>query len=69
MKAIILAGGFGTRLRGVVPDRPKPMALIAGKPFLEHQIHFLKDENVKARIHEPHPVFTKMLFFISAFIM
>ena len=31
----MLAGGFGTRLRGVVPDLPKPMAPIAGKPFLE----------------------------------
>lgn len=35
MEAIILAGGFGTRLRGVVPDLPKPMAPINGKPFLE----------------------------------
>lgn len=35
MEAIILAGGFGTRLRAVVPDLPKPMAPIAGRPFLE----------------------------------
>jgi D-glycero-alpha-D-manno-heptose 1-phosphate guanylyltransferase len=35
MEAIILAGGFGTRLRSVVPDLPKPMAPIAGRPFLE----------------------------------
>jgi D-glycero-alpha-D-manno-heptose 1-phosphate guanylyltransferase len=35
MEAIILAGGFGTRLRGLVSDVPKPMAPIAGKPFLE----------------------------------
>ena len=42
MKALILAGGLGTRLRAVVPDMPKPMALLAGKPFLEHQIRFLK---------------------------
>jgi len=35
MEAIILAGGFGTRLREIVPDTPKPMALIAGRPFLE----------------------------------
>jgi len=35
MEAIILAGGFGTRLREVVPDLPKPMAPVAGKPFLE----------------------------------
>lgn len=35
MEAIILAGGFGTRLRTVVNDVPKPMASIAGRPFLE----------------------------------
>ena len=36
-KALILAGGFGTRLREVIKDVPKPMALIAGKPFLEQK--------------------------------
>jgi len=35
MEAIVLAGGFGTRLRHVVPDLPKPMAPVAGRPFLE----------------------------------
>lgn len=35
MEAVVLAGGFGTRLRGVVPDLPKPMAPVAGRPFLE----------------------------------
>lgn len=38
-EAIILAGGFGTRLRSVVSDVPKPMAPIDGKPFL----HWLLD--------------------------
>lgn len=35
MEAIILAGGFGTRLRSVVSDVPKPMAPVGGRPFLE----------------------------------
>jgi D-glycero-alpha-D-manno-heptose 1-phosphate guanylyltransferase len=35
MEAIVLAGGFGTRLKQVVPNLPKPMAPIAGRPFLE----------------------------------
>lgn len=35
MEAIVLAGGFGTRLRQVVPDVPKPMAPVTGRPFLE----------------------------------
>lgn len=36
MKAVVLAGGFGTRLREKVPDIPKPMAPVAGRPFLEY---------------------------------
>jgi len=40
-------GGLGTRLRNVVKDRPKPMALIQGKPFLEYQIEWLKKNGVK----------------------
>ncbi len=35
MEAVVLAGGFGTRLKQVVPHLPKPMAPIAGRPFLE----------------------------------
>ena len=35
MEAIVLAGGFGTRLKKVLPDLPKPMAPVAGRPFLE----------------------------------
>jgi D-glycero-alpha-D-manno-heptose 1-phosphate guanylyltransferase len=35
MEAIVLAGGFGTRLRQVVGNVPKPMAPVAGRPFLE----------------------------------
>jgi D-glycero-alpha-D-manno-heptose 1-phosphate guanylyltransferase len=34
MEAIVLAGGFGTRLRAAVPDLPKPLAPVAGRPFL-----------------------------------
>ena len=46
MKALILAGGFGIGLSGVVKDVPKPMALIAGKPFLEHQLILLRDQGI-----------------------
>jgi D-glycero-alpha-D-manno-heptose 1-phosphate guanylyltransferase len=38
--AIILAGGFGTRLRSAVPDLPKPMAPIGNRPFLEYQLDY-----------------------------
>lgn len=42
VKVLILAGGLGTRLRSLVTDRPKPMALIKGKPFLEYKIEQLR---------------------------
>jgi NDP-sugar pyrophosphorylase family protein len=38
MKAIILAGGQGTRLQAVIHDIPKPMAPVNGRPFLEFLI-------------------------------
>ena len=38
--AIVLAGGLGTRLRSAVPDLPKPMAPVAGRPFLEYQFDY-----------------------------
>ncbi len=47
MQAVILAGGLGTRLRQIVNDRPKPLAEICGKAFLEYQIEFLKKYHVK----------------------
>lgn len=38
--AVILAGGLGTRLRSAVPDLPKPMAPVDGRPFLEYLLDF-----------------------------
>jgi len=40
-EAIILAGGFGTRLNSVVSDLPKSMAMVNGKPFLDYQLNYL----------------------------
>jgi len=45
--AIILAGGLGTRLRGVVHDLPKAMAPIKGRPFLEHQIDYWIKQGIR----------------------
>ena len=47
MEAILLCGGLGTRLRSVVSDRPKPMADIAGKPFLHYLVKMLSESGVK----------------------
>ncbi len=41
--AIVLAGGRGTRLRAVVPDRQKVTAEVAGEPFLSRVIRWLAD--------------------------
>lgn len=40
-EAVILAGGFGTRLKSVIADVPKPMAPVAGKPFLAYLLNYL----------------------------
>ena len=45
--AAILAGGLGTRLRAVVEDRPKVMALVAGRPFITHILDQLANSGIK----------------------
>lgn|SRR5487761_78637 len=47
MKAVILAGGFGKRLKPLTDDRPKPMVEISGVPILEWQVNWLRNHNVK----------------------
>ena len=42
MKAMILAAGYGTRLRPITYLLPKPMVPIGDLPLLEHQIRLLK---------------------------
>jgi len=45
--AAILAGGFGTRLRSVVADRPKVLAEVAGRPFLAYLIEQLSGAGIR----------------------
>ncbi|KPJ48851.1 MAG: hypothetical protein AMJ41_04060, partial [candidate division Zixibacteria bacterium DG_27] len=42
-----MAGGFGTRLRPLTCNLPKPMVPVAGKPMMEHVINLLKRHNFK----------------------
>ena len=42
MKALILAGGKGLRLRPLTDDRPKPLVAVAGKPIAEWQLDWLR---------------------------
>ncbi|WP_029891017.1 nucleotidyltransferase family protein [Polycyclovorans algicola] len=48
--AIVLAGGFGTRLQSVVADVPKPMAPVAGRPFLQVLLDTLADAGVTGAV-------------------
>jgi D-glycero-alpha-D-manno-heptose 1-phosphate guanylyltransferase len=46
LEAVVLAGGLGTRLRNTVPDLPKCMAPVAGRPFLFYVINYLRSQGV-----------------------
>ena len=54
MEAIVLAGGFGTRLSTIVQDVPKPMAPVANRPFLEYILDELIDNGVTRVILAVH---------------
>ena len=46
MKAVIMAGGKGTRIASVARDIPKPMIPIEGKPVLEHELECLREQGL-----------------------
>ena len=50
MKALILIGGLGTRLRPLTCTTPKPLLPIVNRPFLEYQLELLKRHGVKELI-------------------
>lgn len=67
-EAIILAGGLGTRLRSAVPELPKCMAPVNGRPFLSFLIDHLRQEGVQSFIfalgyrHEVIELFLKSVY-------
>jgi D-glycero-alpha-D-manno-heptose 1-phosphate guanylyltransferase len=60
MRAIILAGGLGTRLQSIVSDRPKPMALIHQKPFLAYLIEYLSRCGITHVVLSVHFLYQKI---------
>jgi NDP-sugar pyrophosphorylase family protein len=48
--AVILAGGFGTRIKHLLGDLPKPMAPVHGKPFLEWVVRWLAKQNIRRAV-------------------
>lgn len=47
MKAVILAGGFGTRLHPLTITLPKPMVPVANQPLMEYVVHLLRKHKFK----------------------
>ena len=63
-EVIILAGGLGTRLKSTVPDLPKCMAPVAGRPFLFYVINYLRKQGINRFIFSlgyKHEVITSWL--------
>lgn len=50
MKAVIMAGGRGSRIAAVNSDVPKPMLKLCGKPVLEYQLEWLKEQGIKEAV-------------------
>jgi D-glycero-alpha-D-manno-heptose 1-phosphate guanylyltransferase len=47
ISAVILAGGFGTRIKHLLGDLPKPMAPVNGRPFIEWVVRYLAAQNIR----------------------
>jgi NDP-sugar pyrophosphorylase family protein len=54
ISAVVLAGGFGTRIQHLLEDLPKPMAAANGKPFVEWVVRYLAKEGVRRVILSTH---------------
>ena len=68
MEAIILAGGFGTRLKKIVSDVPKPMAPIGNHPFLEYLLSSLSSKGFKRIIFSLGFMHDKIIFILETII-
>ncbi len=52
--AMVLAAGFGTRMRHLTQDRPKPMVMFAGKPMIDHVLDGLAGAGIKQAVVNVH---------------
>jgi len=59
MKALILVGGFGTRLRPLTLSRPKPLVEFGNKPMLLHQVEAL------AKVYISHLIIHVRMYLID----
>lgn len=54
LRAVVMAGGFGTRLRPLTDDTPKPMLPLGGRPLLEYVIEQLKSTGISRVVVATH---------------
>ncbi len=66
MKAVVLAGGFGNRLRPLTDNCPKPMLVVAGKPILEWTLIFLEKHGFDEAIIALHYLPDKIINYFGA---
>ena len=65
MKAAILAGGYGKRLRPLTSDRPKPLVEVAGKPIIVWQIEWLKSHGITEIVVLAGYLYTKLIEYLG----
>ena len=46
MKALILAAGFGSRLKDLTGEKPKALVPVNGRPILDYQLEALRQNNI-----------------------
>ena len=66
MKAMIMAAGFGTRLRPLTDNIPKALVPVLNKPVLEHNIEYLKNYGIKDIIINAYYHADQIQKFVSA---
>ena len=66
MKAVILAGGKGKRLKPLTDNLPKPMIDVAGKPLLEHQLILFRKYGITKIIVCSHYISEKIESYFGA---
>ncbi len=62
---LVLAGGFGSRIRSVVSDVPKPLAPVEGQPFLRYLIESWRIQNIQSFTFSLHHMADKIVDFIQ----
>lgn len=63
--AVVLVGGMGTRIRHLLPDLPKPLAPVFGRPFLEWVLRFISKQRLTNVVLSTGYLAEKIEFFVK----